>query len=41
MVYEEEKMYMNTCTGNVDCYNGWWYENENGEKVNAVELGEV
>ncbi|MBO7638126.1 MAG: hypothetical protein J6S91_04030 [Treponema sp.] len=41
MMAEMDKHYMNIATGNVDTYDGWWYENENGEKVNAVDLGEV
>lgn len=40
-VYEKDAMYMNIATGSVDTYDGWWYENEDGEKVNAVDLGEV
>jgi len=36
-----EKMYMNIATGSVDNYEGWWYENEEGKTVNAVDLGEV
>lgn len=36
-----EKTYMNIETGSVDTHDGWWYENEDGEKVNAVDLGEV
>lgn len=36
-----DKMYMNLETGSVDNYAGWWYENEDGETVNAVDLGEV
>ena len=35
------KQYMNIETGSVDDYDGWWYEDENGEDVNAVDLGEV
>jgi hypothetical protein len=35
------RMYMNVATGNVDTYDGWYYEDENGETVNAVERGEV
>jgi len=35
------KMYMDIATGSVDTYEGWWYENEEGETVNAVDLGEV
>jgi len=37
----KEKMYMNVATGNVFTRDGWYYENENGEVVNAVNLGEV
>ena len=33
--------YMNIKTGTVDTYSGWYYENESGELVNAVELGGV
>ena len=36
-----DKLYMDTATGGVDTYDGWWYENECGEKVNAVDIGEV
>lgn len=36
-----EKLYMNIETGSVDIYDGWEYENEVGETVNAVDLGEV
>ena len=35
------KLYMNTATGAIDTYNGWWYQNESGEIVNAVDMGEV
>jgi hypothetical protein len=38
---KQETQYMNTDTGSVDTYNGWWYENEDGATVNAVDLGEV
>ena len=41
MINFNEKCYMNTATGSVDNYDGWWYVNEKGEKVNAVDLGEV
>lgn len=41
MINFDEKVYMKTATGYVDNYDGWWYENEKGEKVNAVDLGEV
>ena len=33
--------YMNIETGSVDTKEGWNYENESGETVNAVDLGEV
>ena len=36
-----EKQYMNIKTGSVDTYDGWYYENEDGKTVNAVDLGEV
>jgi len=36
-----EKLYMNEATGSVDTRDGWYYENEDGEIVNAVDLGEV
>jgi hypothetical protein len=36
-----EKKYMNIETGSVDTKDGWDYENEAGETVNAVDLGEV
>jgi len=35
------QMYMNVKTGSIDSYDGWNYDNEDGEQVNAVELGEV
>ena len=38
---KHEKIYMNSATGSVDTYDGWWYENDSGETVNAVDLGEV
>ena len=38
---KKEKMYMNIMTGNVGNYDSWYYENENGETVNAVDLKEV
>jgi hypothetical protein len=34
-------MFMNPNTGSVDDYLGWDYENQDGESVNAAELGEV
>jgi hypothetical protein len=34
-------VWMNLSTGSFDEYDGWYYENEDGETVNAVELGEV
>lgn len=36
-----DKFYMNTKTGSVDTYDGWFYVNEAGEEVNAVDLGEA
>jgi hypothetical protein len=39
--FEEETMYMNIQTGVVDNYDGWFYNNEEGEEVNAVDLDEV
>lgn len=38
---KNEKMYMNVQTGSVDTYDGWYYTNQDGEEVNAVDLGEV
>jgi len=38
---KKEKMYMNPETGSIDNYDGWNYEDENGEIVNSVWLGEV
>lgn len=35
------KVYKNLTTGSVAIYDGWWYEDENGQEVNAVDLGEV
>lgn len=37
----QEKIYMNIETGSVDTREGWYYENESGDTVNAVDLGEV
>jgi hypothetical protein len=34
-------MYMNLVTGAVDDYDGWWYETEDGQTLNAVDRGEV
>ena len=36
-----KKMYMNPETGSVDDYDGWNYKTEDGQSVNAVDLGEV
>lgn len=33
--------YMNIHTGSVDTKDGWNYENEDGETVNAVDRNEV
>ena len=38
---KEKTLYMNPITGSVDDRNGWFYENETGYVVNAVDLGEV
>lgn len=35
------KQYMNIKTGSIDTYDGWYYTDENGKTVNAVDLGEV
>lgn len=37
----DQETYMNIATGSIDTCDGWWYDNENGERVNAVDLGEV
>ena len=37
----ENKIYMNTKTGALSSRDGWYYENEDGESVNAADLGEV
>lgn len=36
-----ETIYMNIDTGSVGTKDDWWYENEDGEEVNAADLGEV
>ena len=36
-----EKFYMNVVTGSVDTYDGWWYEDEDGNRKNAVDENEV
>ncbi|MCK9342301.1 MAG: hypothetical protein M0P33_00125 [Massilibacteroides sp.] len=38
---DQETLYMNPATGSVDDRDGWWYENEDGEKLNGVDRGEV
>jgi len=38
---ETAQMFMNIKTGTVDSRNGWFYEDEDGEQVNAVDKGEV
>jgi len=35
------KKYMNVKTGSVSNHSGWWYEDQNGKLVNAVDKGEV
>ena len=34
-------LYMNEKTGSTDTRDGWFYTNEQGAEVNAVDLGEV
>jgi len=41
MFVGDNTMYMNPDTGSVDTYDEWYYEDENGEIVNAVDLDEV
>jgi hypothetical protein len=36
-----EPMFMNPETGSLDTHDGWNYINEQGQEVNAVDLGEV
>lgn len=36
-----EAIYMNIETGSTGTYDEWFYENEDGQEVNAVDLGEV
>ena len=38
---KKSKLYMNQYTGSVDNYDGWWYEDEDENKRNAVDEGEV
>lgn len=38
---KDGKFYMNTATGSVDTYQGWYYEGRNGELKNAVDEGKV
>jgi hypothetical protein len=38
---ETAQMFMNIKTGTVDSRKHWFYENEDGEQVNAVDKGEV
>ena len=37
----QKLVYMNIHTGSTGTYNEWWYENEDGNKVNGVDLNEV
>ena len=37
----KDSFYMNAYTGSVDGYDGWWYEGERGETMNAADRGEV
>jgi len=34
-------MYMDLSTGKVDLYDLWWYTDESGNRVNAVDRGEA
>ena len=36
-----DTLYMNPHTGSIDDYDGWWYEDEHGIQVNAVDHNEV
>ena len=38
---ELAQVYMNPATGSYGIYDEWYYENEDGQTVNAVDLGEV
>lgn len=38
---QDMRVYMNPVTGSVDTYDGWWYEDKDGNQVNAVDKGEV
>ena len=38
---DTDQAYMNTATGSVDTYDGWWYEAPEGDQRNAVDLQEV
>lgn len=33
-----DKLYMNIDTGSVGAREDWWYENEDGDMVNGVDL---
>lgn len=35
------ELFMNTETGSIGEYEDWYYTNEDGEEVNAVDLCEV
>ena len=35
------KKYMNIETGSVGSRDDWWYEDDNGNQANSVDLGEV
>ena len=37
----KKMLYMNPHTGSVDTRDGWFYTDENGRELNAVDLGEV
>jgi hypothetical protein len=41
MTTKKEQIYMNPLTGSLGTYDEWWFQDESGEWINAVELGEV
>ena len=38
---KQDAVYMNEATGSIGAYDEWWYINDDGEEVNAVDLDEV
>lgn len=37
----DDTLYMHAATGSVDTRDGWWYQTDDGETVNAADRGEV